>query len=489
MIMSQEQLILKGKAQFEQLLTLVQTGKVPLDQLESNLFAGLLALGRSLLEAYIAGRGTGDVGPTVSWEGRTLRRLEELHEKRYVSVFGEMTIRRHVYGTRETQKHELIPLDAELNLPATDYSYLLQKWDQSFCVKGSFKEAKASVADILGLNQSVRMLEQTNRQMAESAESFRQAQPPPPAAEEGSVVVITADGKGVPMRRPEGQAAPKGRLKVGEKPCKKQMATVGSAYTIQPFVRTAEEVVDEVMRKKARENRPRPQHKLLRAELTQVMEGEEINGKDTIFQWLAQQVGQRNPDGSKPVVCVMDGERALWKKMGAFLTMSVVCILDLYHMLERLWQAAHCFFPENSEEAKAFVTERLRRVLQGEAGRVIGDLRQMGSKRKLSGAKQKQLETALKYLENNRKYMKYDEYLAAGYPIGSGVAEGACGHLVKDRMEQTGMRWTVEGAQAMLQLRAIHLNEQWEQFNQHRIERERQRLYPYADALPQRKAA
>ena len=83
----------------------------------------------------------------------------------------------------------------------------------------------------------------------------------------------------------------------------------------------------------------------------------------------------------------------------------------------------------------------------------------------------------MEYLENNREHMRYDEYLAAGYPIGSGVAEGACRHLVKDRMEQTGMRWTVEGAQAMLHVRALYLNDQWEEFHEHRVEREQARLY------------
>ena len=68
-------------------------------------------------------------------------------------------------------------------------------------------------------------------------------------------------------------------------------------------------------------------------------------------------------------------------------------------------------------------------------------------------------------------------YLAAGYPIGSGVAEGACRHLVKDRLEQTGMRWTVTGAQAMLHVRALYLNDQWEEYLEFRVEQEQARLY------------
>ncbi len=144
-----------------------------------------------------------------------------------------------------------------------------------------------------------------------------------------------------------------------------------------------------------------------------------------------------------PVVCVMDGERALWRTLATHLT-GAVYVLDLtlsgvegFHMLERLWQAAHCFCPEGSDQAQAFVTHRLKRVLEGDVGRVVGGLRQMATKRGLRGAKLKQLNAAVGYLHNNRRFMRYDEYLAAGYPIGSGVAEGACRHLVKDRMERT----------------------------------------------------
>ena len=138
---------------------------------------------------------------------------------------------------------------------------------------------------------------------------------------------------------------------------------------------------------------------------------------------------------------------------------------------------AHCFHREGSDEAKQFVEDRLRDLLQGRVGYVIGGLRQRLTDGSSSGPRRKVCESAVEYLENNREHMRYDEYLAAGYPIGSGVAEGACRHLVKDRMEQSGMRWTVEGAQAMLHVRALYLNDQWEGFLAFRVEREQARLY------------
>jgi hypothetical protein len=96
---------------------------------------------------------------------------------------------------------------------------------------------------------------------------------------------------------------------------------------------------------------------------------------------------------------------------------------------------------------------------------------------KLSSQRREVVRSAVEYLANSREHMRYDEYLASGYPIGSGVAEGACRHLVKDRIEQTGMRWTVEGAQAMLQVRALYLNGQWDAFLDFRVEPKQARLY------------
>ena len=333
---------------------------------------------------------------------------------------------------------------------------------------------------ILGLGQSIRSLEQMSVSMATDVAAFRQSQPPPVAAEEGQVLVLTADGKGVPMRREAALDPPavRGRRKKGEKANKKRMACVGGAYTIEPFVRTAEDVVDEVLGDARKPDRPEPRHKQLRAELTRPIDGVEVNGKERIFQWLAEQVRLRNPHGNKPVVCVMDGERALWKMLARSIV-GVVCILDLFHVLERLWQAAHCFHPEGSVEAQAFVTDRLLRLLRGEVGYLIGGLRQMATKQQLKGSRGRQLTAVIGYLAANRRFMHYDEYLAAGYPIGSGVAEGACRHLVKDRMELTGMRWRVPGAQAMLDLRAMHINGDWDSFQEHRVEQERRRLYPY----------
>src|SRR5206468_4913946 len=123
--------------------------------------------------------------------------------------------------------------------------------------------------------------------------------------------------------------------------------------------------------------------------------------------------------------------------------------------------------------------DRVLRILQGEVRSVVAGLRQMGTKRTLRGKKREKLAKLCGYLENNAHRMRDDAYLAAGYPIASGVIEGACRHFVKDRMERSGMRWTSAGAQAMLDLRACWLNGDWAAYQAFHITCETERLHPH----------
>jgi hypothetical protein len=322
-----------------------------------------------------------------------------------------------------------------------------------------------------------RTLEHMGREVAGAAPAFQDALPVPPPGEEGPLMVVTAGGKGVPTRRPpQDGPRPHHRRTKGEKANKKRMACVGAVYTIEPFVRKADDILDEVLRDEKAGARPVPQHEHVRAEMTRQVGGETVNAKRGLFARLKAEMAARNKGRDRPVICLMDGERALWDMQREHIG-SAVGILDLFHVLERLWAVAHCFHAEGSEPARRYVEERLRDLLQGRVGYVIAGLRRRLSGGKLGGARRKVVKSAAEYLANNREHMRYDEYLAAGYPIGSGAAEGACRHLVKDRLEQTGMRWTVEGVQAMLHVRALDLNDQWQDSIEFRIEREQTRLY------------
>jgi hypothetical protein len=479
-IISQERAFLKAQRQLATICRRVEQAAEDgqrIDQAERELFSQLLAVGLTLLEAFVKAQGDGDAGAELEADGHTVRRLPEAHARRYLSIFGELRIARRVYARRAGQKIERAPLDERLGLPAGEFSYVLEDWLQRLCVKESFSEAVASLRTLLGLAPSLRAAEQMNQRMAEPAEAFRAQQAPPPGAEEGAILVVTADGKGVPMRRPLAQRVRSGKRRgKGEKANQKQMAYVGAVYSIDPFRRTADQVVDEVQRQERAAERPAPQHKQVWAEMTTLPEGQGPTGRERLFIELAVACHERDPRRKKTLVCLMDGEAALWDVQREWLPRAVG-ILDLFHVLERLWQAAHCFHPEQSRAAEEFVTHRLRMLLEGKVGYVIGGLKRLRDAHELKGEKRRTINAVIRYYHNNRRHMKYDEYLAAGYPIGSGVAEGACRHLVKDRLEQTGMRWTIIGAQALLHLRAIYLNGHWDDYVNYRIETEQARLY------------
>ncbi len=491
MIIDQEQAMLKTQSEFDSMLTMLKDAAdqgLQLHDVERNLWERLLKIGHLSIQGYIDSQGTGDLGPTLAYQGRVLNRLDGLFDGRYVSVFGEHMIPRTAYGTRLTQKLEVIPLDAKLGLPDCEFSYLLQDWDQSLCVQNSYAESSNTIRKILGLDQNVASMEKMSRSMATHVDAFHAEQQSAKPIDKDSIVVLTADGKGVPMRRDPEKDGPasKERLKRGEKAGKKREACVGAIYTITPFKRTAQDVVDEVLRQGKQTSRPKPQDKRLRAVLTELVDGKEVKGKESIFTWFTEELSIRNHKGAAPVVCVMDGDANLWRMAKRVLGkagITFVAILDLYHAMEYLWKAAYCFHTEGSPEAKAFVTERLTRILEGKIGYVIGGLKQKATKQGLSKYKEKELAKAIQYFQNNRQYMRYDVYLTSGYPIGSGVVEGACRHLVKDRMELTGMRWRVPGAQAILKLRAVMLNGDWEQFQQAHAEVNCRNLYPYRDFI------
>jgi hypothetical protein len=481
MIMSQERAFLKAQQQLQAMEGFVEQAardERRMDQVERELFSRLLSLGHTLLSAFVAAQGDGDQGPQLPTpDGRTLRRLKGKHVRRYLSIFGELLLDRRAYAERERQQIERAPLDERLGLPEGEFSYVLEDWLQRLCLKESFHEAVSDLREWLGVAPSERATEQMNQRMAERAEAFGVQNPAPPPDEEAAILVATADGKGVPMRRPLEERVRRGPRRVkGEKANKKQMAYVGAVYTIERFRRTADAVLDEVARRERAADRPAPQHKQVWAEMTRVAEGESCTGRERLFIEMAIAAHERDPKRQKTLVCLMDGEAALWGVQDEWLPRAV-CILDLFHVLERLWQVAHVFHREGSHEAEQFVAHHLRLLLEGKVGYVIGRFKRLRDEQALRGSQRRTVAAAIGYYENNRRHMRYDEYLAAGYPIGSGVAEGACRHVVKDRLEQTGMRWTVAGAQAMLHLRAIYLNGHWNKFVNYRIETEQATLY------------
>jgi hypothetical protein len=562
-MIAQELTFLKAQEVFQRIsgfLSQAIRDGLRMDEIERQLKTDLAEAGLAFLEEFVESCGVGDEGETVAIEGRLLRRSETPEPRRYLSIFGELSISRYVYAAGKKKAIEYAPLDAQLGLPAGEISYVLEDFQQRLCVQSPYEKSTEDLKVILGTGVPVGTAEHMTQQMGPFAQGYRLSaltdEGMPPPKDEAELLVVAGDGKGVVMRKtlaerlkeeqagttadtstdvaaepPEAaasqpkpspascseascseaaragedvsrkrqrraarkerqrrhhdlarrQRAQKGSRKETAKQRvektkknRKQMAYVGAAYTIARFVRTPDQILDEVARRERAKDRPRPQSKHVWGEMTQLQEGELLDGRSSLFLHLAVECHLRDPNHRKVLICLMDGEEPLWSAKREWLDRAVE-ILDIFHVLERLWRMAHSL-PKGSN-AKDFVEHHARMILEGKVDYAIRNFRHLMKQRKLRGKAKAEMERGIGYFRKNRHRMRYDEYLAQGYPIGSGVAEGTCRNLVKDRMELTGMRWEQLGAQAMIYLRAMYLNDEWDTFIKYRIEKEQNKLY------------
>ena len=328
-----------------------------------------------------------------------------------------------------------------------------------------------------------RSAEEMVQEAACDFETFYEGRIPSPQAQTGPILVGSVDCKVIPMKKSQ-PARKVVRLCKGEKANQKKMGTVAAVYTQQPRVRTPQEVIESLFEPDSK--RPtdppgkytRPEHKRVWASLEK--------GKAGLIEEVAQEMQRRDGQKNKEWVVLTDGERALQKRVKAHLSpVCVQCIgrgislvLDFHHALEKLWQAAYVFHDEGSPQAQDWVKKRALHLLQGHVSQVIKGMRQSATKRHLSDQKKKPVEAAAAYFYRNRSHMRYDDYLQRGWPISTGVVEGACKNLVKDRMERSGMRWTQQGAEAMLKMRATYLSDDFEEYWTFHIQQDQERLHP-----------
>lgn len=445
--------------------------EMEIGEVERRILSMVMAVGRAALEEFVAEKGTGYAGKEVL-DGRGNRcRYVRDRTRAYRSIFGTIGIRRAYY--QEAGSPGIFPLDGDLNLPERGYSYLVQEFSSRLAVTMSYDDAGEILSSFFPVKMPIRSLESIVGDVCDEVDQFYHEKAPPDVCPEAVVTVATVDKKGVVIRKPQdGQSTLETACVDPDKPGKKKMATVISSYVTRRHLRTQEHILKEVSEQGSSDSKPKPQNKITWGSLTE--------GPEKAVARLKKMADQRLPKGSE-LVCLLDGERSLWALVYKYFP-AAFFVLDIFHVLEHLGKAALCFYDEGSPQARQFVTDRLRMLLQGKAGRMIGGLKQMLSKQALSGTKRHCLEQVIGYLERNRKHMRYEICLARGYPIGSGVIEGACRNLINDRLELTGMSWSLPGAESMMRLRAVHINKDWDLFWKRRRRAERQRLYGIEDS-------
>ena len=408
--------------------------------------------------------------PVADHEGIGRNRIERRSSRGLSTLFGPVKVARIAY--RGDYVHNLYLMDAVLNLPAGRHSHGIKKMAAIWAARGSFHDAAEAVRAHTGATIGKRQVEELAVDAARDIEGFYRALVPEPATEE-SLLVMSLDGKGIVIR-PEAlrtetarAAAKKGantyktRLASGEKNGRKRMAEIGAVYDAEPVVRAVCDILPDQDEREAGERREGP--KAFNKYLTGSVEHPAADVVADVFA----QAHARDPKHTRCWVVLVDGAahqleliHAEAKRRKA----KIHVIVDFIHVLEYLWKAAWCLHENADPAAEAWVAEHGRDLLAGHTQRVIDDLDQAGREAGLAANQRKGLNDAITYLTGKKDYLHYDKALKNGWPIATGIIEGACRHLVKDRMDITGARWGLDGAEAVLKLRALRSNGDFDQY-------------------------
>jgi hypothetical protein len=464
------QIIHDLRADFEQLIELVtspESQTATLNQMERSLFRRVLRLGFKFLQLFLASRTHAESHAPQPGAQRTEVPYHSQKRVDYFSIFGKLEVE-HAYFYRSGQPG-IAPLPSALSLPERCYSDLLMESAELLAVDNAYDKGLAVIARLLGLTLSEAAVETLVADDSQAVKAFYAQKAPVPAEEEGRLLVAQADGKGVPMVRSE-TAHPKARREKGDKKTHKKEAIAVAVYTIEPYYRTPQAVVDALFKKDPApvlEVRPSPWHKQLFASL---------DGKEAALKRLAIWAARREGSHLVHRVALTDGALALQKHMQTQLP-GFSLILDIIHVDEYVWKAGTAIYGETDPQRSTWVEQQLLKILSSQTDQVIEELETRASQVTKRSQAGKVFRQVAHYFRRNLPYMDYAEYLRQGWPIGTGVIEGVCRHLVKDRMELSGMRWTVAGAGDLLALRAVNENGDWEEYHQYRRLQRHKKLY------------
>ncbi|MGW2255977.1 ISKra4 family transposase [Kitasatospora sp. NPDC001660] len=439
-------------------------------QLEELLGSRMREVTRQLFDDHLRLRALTErrLPEVVDADGVERTRIERGRSRSLSTVLGRVTVTRIAY--RGAVVADLHPADAVLNLPAGLHSHGLARLAAVEASRGSFAEACTRINAVTGAGAGHRQVQELAVSAAADIDAFYRALVPAPCTDV-TTLVLSVDGKGVVIR-PEAlreatarAAAAKGanamrtRLAGGEKLDRKRMATLAAVYDAEPAVRA----VDDIIADPDTDPGPGPE--------PERREGPKARSKwltgsvnDTTARVVAaafDQAEHRDPDRRRPWVVLVDGARHqldLVTAEAARRGVRVHIVVDLIHVLEYLRGAAWCLHTAGDPAAEAWVARHARTLLQGGAEQVAAQLQLAARAARLTKKRRKGIDAAVGYLRNKADHLRYDTALDRGWRIATGIIEGACRHLVKDGLDITGARWGLAGAEAVLKLRALRSN-------------------------------
>jgi len=419
----------------------------------------------------------------VDADGITRTRVETGHRRLLATLFGTVRVTRCAW--RRPGAGNLYPADAALSLPAPRHSHTLARLAAQEAVRGSFQTAHAAITGRCGPVIGKRQIEQAVVHAAADIAAFYSARVPVPCTA-STLLVISADAKGVVMRpgalRPATAkaAARRGRMRTrlaaGEKPNRKRMATLACVYDAEPAPRRPHDVIAPPGgRHGHRKPRPRPKAK------AKWLAGSVEHDPAEVIAAAFGQAEARDPAHRRRWVVLAGGachQLDLIRAEAARRGVTISIVIDLIHVLEYLWKAAWSLHPAGDPAAEDWVAVKALAILSGDSARVAADITTETEAARLTAEQRRNADTCVHYLTSKHPFLRYDEALAAGWPIATGVIEGACRHLIGDRLDITGARWGLDGAEAILTLRAVISNGDFGEYWRFHLAREHQRLYP-----------
>ena len=471
--------------------------------------------GRELLRAVLqygldAGAAAEVRLPGVTSTGGVTRTLAERgHARTVVTTVGPVSVQRIGYRAKAKGVPALFVRDAVLNLPPRGYSWHLQRLAVMSARDGAYELAQEFVLAATGVRIGKRQLEEIVAAAAADVAGFyaipgpagqeqpRGQQPGgqelgPPQEEKALPLALSADGKGVAMRpesRRKRAKAPGKRVKrfqnrpgTGEKG-HKRIAQVGCVFDVIPRARTPEEVMASHhgggCRATGQQEEKRPAKPAPKA-VNRCYRVDIAADRSASVSWLFDEAGRRDPGHTRDWVALVDGDNHQIRLIEAEaadrgITCPVI-LIDLIHVLEYLWKAAWAFHEPRDPAIETWTITQATDILHGRAAAVTARIAQLAEDHPPQHTEHaKNIRKVLHYLQAKQPYLDYPKALAAGWPVATGVIEGACRHLVLDRMGITGARWSTHGAQAILWLRAVHANHDQDTYWQHHLRQEHQR--------------
>jgi hypothetical protein len=452
---------LDAKDVFDGLVQFCLTSEASFWKFEKELLVRIAALGACLIRLFLTARHERlDLQPFL--QDDKYRPGDDYAERTLKTVYGEVTYGRHYLMSRGGGSG-YFPLDVVLGLTRDRLSPWVMQWVARLATRMSFKAAQMVCKAVLNWAPATETIEQVVLGMGREAAPFmKQLQAP---SQDGEVLVIEVDGKCPPTATEAELAKRRGKRKPKhekECPCgcqrhrgkaKRQARGSTKRRKKGDKSKNGKEVMVVVMYTLQRGPDGKlhgPINKKLYATFA---------GRKAAASWARAEATKRGfgPDGAKGLKHNLE---PLFPK--------AIFTLDVCHVVEKLWALGHHFHAEGSEELKAWVEDLKTLVYAGQAKELVEQLEKMLRETSKNGPGTKGRRTALDsligYLKPRLEMMRYSEWIEKDLVIGSGQVEGAVRHLVGERFDCAGMRWTQAKAEALLHLRCIELNGDWEKY-------------------------